>query len=159
MISNEETIVLSPFMGIYELVVPKDNILRQINELVDFSFILKKLKTNDCLDNGLNAIPPVRMFKYLLLKVIYDLSDVDLVECSKYENVRKAVYQINESMKEKFPEKTTSSDVADELEYCRQVISVVEKEPQIAQIPAVKEKVNVLKEIVEDYADHLSYFK
>lgn len=28
MISNEETMPLSPFMGIYELVVPKDNILR-----------------------------------------------------------------------------------------------------------------------------------
>ncbi|MDT8863106.1 transposase, partial [Alkalihalobacillus sp. MEB130] len=239
MISNEETITLSPYMGIYELVVPKDNMLRQINELVDFSFILNELKSSYCLDNGRNAIPPVRMFKYLLLKVIYDLSDADLVERSKYDmsfkyflnmapeepvidpssltkfrrlrlkdealldmlirksveialekeiiksksiivdathtkarynqkspkeflqekskNVRRAVYQINESMKERFPTKTTSNDVADELEYCRQVISVVEKEPQIAQIPAIKEKVNVLKEVVEDYTEHLNY--
>ncbi len=39
-------------MAIYELVVPKDNMLRQMNELVDFSFILEELKTKDCLDNG-----------------------------------------------------------------------------------------------------------
>ncbi|GAE26519.1 transposase [Halalkalibacter wakoensis JCM 9140] len=44
MISNEETITLSPYMGIYERVVPKDNMLRQINEIVDFSFIVKEIK-------------------------------------------------------------------------------------------------------------------
>jgi hypothetical protein len=60
-------------------------------------------------------------------------------------------------MKEKFPSKTTSNDVNDELNYCRQVITVTETEPQIAEIPAVKEKLNVLKEVVEDYAEQLSY--
>ena len=33
-------------MAIYDIVVPKDNMLRQINELVDFSFILEELKQN-----------------------------------------------------------------------------------------------------------------
>ena len=33
MISNQETLNLSPFMAIYDIVVPKDNMLRQINEL------------------------------------------------------------------------------------------------------------------------------
>ena len=59
--------------------------LRQINELVDFSFIFEELKSKYCLDNGRNAIPPIRMFKYLLLKSIHDLSDVDVVERSKYD--------------------------------------------------------------------------
>ena len=49
--------------------------LRQINELVDFSFVLGELKHKCCLDNGRNAVPPIRMFKYLLLKSIFDLSD------------------------------------------------------------------------------------
>ncbi len=80
MISNQETLNLSPYMAIYDIVVPKDNMLRQINELVDFSFILEELKPKYCLDNGRNAIPPIRMFKYLLLKAINDVSDVDLVE-------------------------------------------------------------------------------
>src|SRR3954453_7832068 len=85
MISNQETLNLSPYAAIYDIVIPKDNMLRQINELVDFSFILEELKTKYCLDNGRNAIPPIRMFKYLLLKSIFDVSDVDLVERSKYD--------------------------------------------------------------------------
>ena len=59
--------------------------LRQIKELVDFSFIYDALLANYCLDNGGNAVPPIRIFKYLLLKSIYDLSDIDLVERSKYD--------------------------------------------------------------------------
>lgn len=38
MISNQETLNLSPYMAIYDIGVPKDNMLRQINELVDFTF-------------------------------------------------------------------------------------------------------------------------
>lgn len=59
--------------------------LRQINELVDFSFVYDELKEHYCLDNGRNAIDPIRMFKYLLLKAIFELSDVDIVERSKYD--------------------------------------------------------------------------
>ena len=238
-ISNQESLNFSPFMALYDIVVPKDNMLRKINELVDFTFILEELKTKYCLDNGRNAVSPIRMFKYLLLKSIYDLSDVDVIERSKYDmsfkyflgmapedsvidpssltkfrklrlkdvglldmligktveialekeiiksksiivdathtkarynqkspkeflqekskNLRKAAYQVDESIKEKFPPKTTSDEVNDELDYCRQVITVIETEPQIAEIPAVKEKLNVLKEVVEDYAEQLSY--
>ena len=85
MIEQQQKLVLSPYMEIYELVVPKDNLLRQIKELVDFEFIYDELLDKYCLDNGRNAVPPIRMFKYLLLKAIYDLSDVDVVERSKYD--------------------------------------------------------------------------
>lgn len=85
MISNQQSLNLSPFMAIYDIVVPKDNMLRQFNELVDFSFVLEELQNKYCLDNGCNAVPPARMFKYLLLKSIFDLSDVDVVERSKYD--------------------------------------------------------------------------
>lgn len=53
--------------------------------MVDFSFVYDELKDKYCHDNGRNAIDPIRMFKYLLLKSIYDLSDVDLVERLKYD--------------------------------------------------------------------------
>ena len=56
-----------------------------MNELVDFSFVLEELKEKYCHDKGRNAVPPVRMFKYLLLKSIFDLSDADVVERSKYD--------------------------------------------------------------------------
>ena len=85
MINQQQKMLLSPYMEIYELVVPKDNLLRRIKELVDFNFIYNELIDKYCLNNGRNAIPPIRMFKYLLLKIIYDLSDVDVVERSKYD--------------------------------------------------------------------------
>lgn len=239
MISKQETLNLSPYMALYDLIIPIDNMLRQINELVDFSFILEELKSKYCLDNGRNAIPPIRMFKYLLLKAIHDLSDADLVERSKYDmsfkyfldmspeedvidsssltkfrrlrlqdmnlldllisktvgialekglitsktiivdathtkarynqkspkeflqekskNVRKAVYQLDENMKERFPIKPTSNEVSEELDYCRQVVQVVETQSKLAQLPAVKEKLNVLKEVIDDYNVQLSY--
>ena len=85
MIKQQQTMILSAYAGIYDLVVPKDNLLRKINELIDFSFVYDELLNKYCLDNGRNAIAPTRMFKYLLLKAIFDLSDVDIVERSKYD--------------------------------------------------------------------------
>ena len=85
MIEQQQKLILSPYIEICELVVSKDNLLRQIKELVDFEFIYNELLDKYCLDNGRNAVPPIRMFKYLLLKAIYDLSDVDVVERSKYD--------------------------------------------------------------------------
>ena len=69
MVEQQQNLVLSPYMEIYELVVPKDNLLRQMKELADFSFIYEELINKYCLDNGRSAVPPVRMFKYLLLNL------------------------------------------------------------------------------------------
>jgi transposase len=66
-------------------VVSKDNLLRKINELIEFGFAYDEHINKYCLDNGRNAINPIRMFKYLLLKSISDFSDVDIVERSKYD--------------------------------------------------------------------------
>ena len=85
MIKKQETVILSEYSGIYDLVVPKDNMLRKINELIDFSFVYDELLDKYYINNGRNAIDPIRMFKYLLLKSIFDLSDVDIVERSKYD--------------------------------------------------------------------------
>lgn len=85
MVVQQQKLILSPYMGIYDIVVPKDNLLRKINELIDFSFVYDELINKYCLDNGRNAISPIRMFKYLLLKSIFDLSDIDIVERSKYD--------------------------------------------------------------------------
>ena len=202
-------------------------------------FVYDELKNKYCLDNGRNAVSPIRMFKYLLLKAIFELSDIDVVERSKYDmsfkyfldmapedsvidpssltkfrrlrlqdvnlldlliqktvkialdknlinsktiivdatntksrynqkspvdflmekskNARKAVYKIDESMKEKFPAKTTTNEVKDELAYCEKVILAIEKEAHLVNIPAVREKLNVLKEVVEDYTEQLDY--
>jgi transposase len=85
MIQQQQSMLLSPYTELYDLIIPKDNMLRQINELIDFSFVYEELKERYCLDNGRNAIDPIRMFKYLLLKTIFEMSDVDIVERSKYD--------------------------------------------------------------------------
>lgn len=61
MVEQQQKLVLSSYMEIYELVVPKDNFLRQIKELVDFGFTYDELIDKYCLDNGRNAVPPVRI--------------------------------------------------------------------------------------------------
>lgn len=237
MLQQQQTMILSPYLSIYDLVVPKDNLLRRINELVDFSFIYNELLDKYCLDNGRNAICPIRMFKYLLLKSIFDVSDIDVVERSKYDmsfkyfldmapeddvieassltkfrkqrlkdmnlldmlinktvaiaiekgiiksksiivdathtkarynqkspkeilmyrsrKLRKSVYEIDGNMKEKFPSKTTTDVLEDEMEYCQKLIDVIEKEEAIAQYPKVKEKLNLLKETLADDIEHL----
>src|SRR5690606_2904604 len=85
MLVRQPSFSLSAHDELYDILIPKDNFLRQMKELVDFSFIEEELKDKYCLDNGRNAEPPVRMFKYLLLKQIYNLSDADLVERSRYD--------------------------------------------------------------------------
>lgn len=85
MINKQQEMVLSPYIELYDKLIPQDHILRKINDLVDFSFIYDELLENYCHDNGRNAIDPKRMFKYLLLKVIDDISDVDVVERSRYD--------------------------------------------------------------------------
>ena len=75
----------SGYSSLYELIVPPDNLLRKIKDLVDFFFICEELQGKYCLDNGRLAQSPIRLFKYLLLKSIYTLSDVDVVERSRYD--------------------------------------------------------------------------
>ena len=85
MLQQQQTILFSDYSSLYDLIIPKDNLLRQINDLVDFSFVHKELQDKYCHDNGRTAESPIRMFKYLLLKVIYNISDVDVVERARYD--------------------------------------------------------------------------
>jgi hypothetical protein len=43
------------------------------------------------------------------------------------------------------------------LDYCQKLIDTVEKEETIREYPKVKEKLNYLKEIVEDHVEHLQF--
>ena len=85
MLLRQQKIQLSAYSDLYGLIVPKDNLLRKINGLIDFSFIHEELVDKYCSNNGRNAESPIRMFKYLLLKTIYSISDVDVVERSRYD--------------------------------------------------------------------------
>ena len=82
MIKGQQDFMMSKYIELYDLLVPKEHFLRQFNDLVDFSFIYDELLSNYSLDQGRGAKDPILMFKYLLLKVIYKLSDVDVVNRS-----------------------------------------------------------------------------
>ncbi|MGO0060619.1 IS1182 family transposase [Brevibacillus fluminis] len=237
MFQPQISFAFSPYTALYDLIVPKDNMLRQINELVDFSFVYGELKANYCLDNGRNAIDPLRMFKYLLLKAIFELSDVDVVERSRYDmsfkfflqmapeesvidpssltkfrklrlkdlnlldlligktvelaidqgilkstaiivdathtkarynqkspreilqdrsrKLRKAIYSVDESLKEKLPAKNVVDTLEAEIEYCEKLVQAVEKQLGLALLPKITEPLNLLKETVEDDVEQL----
>ena len=85
MLSTQQKIQFSSYSGLYDIIVPKNNLLRRINDLIDFSFIYDELLEKYCHTNGRTAENPIKMFKYLLLKTIYTISDVDVVERSRYD--------------------------------------------------------------------------
>lgn len=85
MLKGQLEIEINKHHQLYSLIIPKDNILKQINDLVDFSFVYDELMVNYCTSMGRNAIEPIMLFKYLLLKVIYELSDEDVVERTLYD--------------------------------------------------------------------------
>lgn len=227
---------------LYDNIIPKDHFLRKFNELVDFSFIYNELEKKYCLDNGRMAVSPILLFKYLILKALYNMSDRDLVERSRYdmsfkyflglrpeddtihpssltkfrkmrladENLldmlinksikiaiengilksnriivdathtkarynqksvytqlldqakllRKAVYKADSpDWKKKFPKKVENGLIEDALQYCRDLSNTIELDPVVSSNPSVREKLNMLREIADDNAEHLQQSK
>jgi transposase len=241
MLVQQQQLHLSTYSDLYDLIVPKDNLLRKINELIDFSFIYDELVTKYCSNNGRNAESPIRMFKYLLLKTIYDVSDVDVVERSHFDmsfkyflgmtpeqdvinpssltkfrklrlkdtdllnllisktvsiaiekgiiksksiivdathslsrsnplspidvlkerarQLRKVVYSTDENWKEQMPKKNDDNDLEQELLYCDKLEKLIESDEVLRTLPKVKEKLNLLKETIEDTRDHYTLSK
>lgn len=85
MLPRQTSLSFSVYSDLYDKLIPRDNKLHQLNDLVDFTFVYDELSSRYCQTNGRVAIDPVRVFKYLLLKVIFDLSDVDVVDRSRYD--------------------------------------------------------------------------
>ena len=77
---KQESLILSPYIALYDIIIPKDHELRQLADLVDFSFVDDMLKGMYTLDNGRPGYRPQVMFKYLMLKRMYELSDRDVVK-------------------------------------------------------------------------------
>jgi transposase len=85
MVSPQQADLCDEHRSFYNRIIPQQNLLRKINELIDFSFVYDELENKYCQNNGRTAESPIRMFKYLLLKTIYDISDVDVVERSGFD--------------------------------------------------------------------------
>lgn len=259
--NNQMTIDdISEYEGIYKVLIKKDNIWRQMKDLIDFSFVYDLLKDSYSSTMGRTAQDVVRMFKYLLLKQYYKLSDVGLIErtltdlsfkyfldykpeetklidpslltvfrrerITKYETndkgerikvkdssqelmnqlisktieialdkgiistkvkiivdsthtnaryshisprqalineskkLRKAVYEVDESMHDKMPKKKESTGLLeDQIDYTKELIRIVEEDGRFSQLPNTKEKMEYLKEIISDTETELEYSK
>jgi transposase len=64
-----------------EDLVPRDHLLRKINETIDFSFIAEKCRPLYCEENGRPCMDPVMLFKMLLIGYLYGIrSERRLIE-------------------------------------------------------------------------------
>ena len=80
MLQLQKKLVLSPYLEIFDILIPKDHFLRRLHDEIDFSFIYEELADSYSACMGRTACDPIQMFKYIVLKVLSDLSDKDLVE-------------------------------------------------------------------------------
>jgi hypothetical protein len=76
-----------------------------------------------------------------------------LRELSK--RLRKVVYDIDESMRNRFPAKLTGNDIEKEIFYCQELVGVINQNSIIREYPTVKEKMNLLNETISDDLEHL----
>jgi len=73
--------------------------------------------------------------------------------------LRKVVYTVDEDMKDRMPVKNESCDLEKELVYCIELAKYIESEQTFSHIPAVKEKLNLLKETLKDAQEHYTLSK
>lgn len=243
---------LSNHIALYDLLIDENNFWRQLNNMVDFGFVYEELKDKYSSTMGRKAEDIVRMFKYLLLKGYYKLSDRGLVErtrtdllfkyflgyipeetnlidpslltvfrrerLSNKENeektstnlldkliaktveialkeglievknkiiqdsthtnarfqhispreelirqakeLRKSVYKIDESMHERMPKKREASGLLeDQIEYTKELITILKKEERFTVLPAIKEQIDYLEETMMDTEYEIEYSK
>ena len=78
--TNQLELNFSKYSELYDIIIQPDNFWRQLNDMVDFSFVYEELKDKYSSTMGRTSEDVVRMFKYLLLKSYFKLSDRGLIE-------------------------------------------------------------------------------
>lgn len=81
----KKELTLSPYSDLYDILIPENHILRKFQDLIDFEFIYDELKDMYNEAFGATAKCPIMMFKLLLLKVMYPMSDRDLIERATFD--------------------------------------------------------------------------
>ena len=242
--SNQLEINFSQYKELYDILISEDNIWREIKEKVDFSFVYEELKENYSSTMGRTAQEVIRMFKYLLLKSYYKISDRELIRRTRTDlefkyflgydveekefispslltkfrkdrikskeasenlmdklikktveiaieegviekkakiivdsthtmarygklspreelirqakNLRKSIYQIDERMKEKMPEKRENTGILEDMnEYVDELLKIVKSNPIFEKIRGIKEQIDYLEETNEDIKEAL----
>lgn len=77
------------------------------------------------------------------------VSAIDVLR-ERSKQVRKAVYAYQEDWKDNMPKKSDSHDLEKEITYSITLETLLEASPTISQVPSIKEKLNLLKESIDD---------
>jgi len=59
---QQQVLQLSEYGSLYDLIVPKENSLRKINDLIDFNFIYEELQAKYSQAQGCVAECPIKIF-------------------------------------------------------------------------------------------------
>ena len=78
--TNQLELNFSKHIELYDILIPKENFWRQLNDMIDFSFVIDMLKDKYSSTMGRTAEDVIRLFKFLLLKSYFKLSDRGLIE-------------------------------------------------------------------------------
>ena len=122
---------LSPYQGLYDIIVPEDHLLRKIKDHIDFSFVNPMLRKQYCENFGRPAKEPEMMFKLMFLKKVYDLSDEKLISSAQTDMAYKyfldldpEAEMIDPSLLTKFRKTRITEDILEEMlrETIRQAI-------------------------------------
>lgn len=81
--NNQLEISFSKHIELYDILIEGNNFWRQLNDMIDFSFVVDMLKDKYSSTMGRTCEDVIRMFKYLLLKSHFKVSDRGLVERAK----------------------------------------------------------------------------
>lgn len=129
--SKQIKLSFSPYQGLYDIVVPKNHLLRKIKENIDFSFVNPMLRKQYCENFGRPAKEPEMLFKLMFLKKLYDLSDERLINSAQTDMAYKYFLDlepedemIDPSLLTKFRKTRITEDVLEEMlrETIRQAI-------------------------------------
>lgn len=94
-LNNQSKLNFSKHIELYDILIKKNNMWRQLNEMVDFSFVYEELKDKYSSTMGRTCEDIIRMFKYLLLKSYFKLSDRGLVERTETDLLFKYFLEYN----------------------------------------------------------------
>jgi IS5 family transposase len=251
-VDNQMSFSLSKHYELYDILIEKNNFWKQLNDMVNFSFVYEELKDKYSSTMGRKAEDVIRMFKYLLLKGYFKLSDRGLVERTKTDmlfkyflnyapedtnlidpslltvfrrerlsnseneektssnlmdklisktveialeqgvievknkliqdsthtnarfqhispreelirqarELRKSVYKIDENMHDKMPKKKeTTGLLEDQIEYTKELLKILKKDPRFTILPNTKEQINMLEETMMDTEYEIEYSK
>lgn len=86
------------------------------------------------------------------------LSPLEVLK-ERARQLRKVVYSTDESWKERMPPKNDDNELEQELLYCDTLEKAIESDEVLRSLPKVKEKLNLLKETIEDTKDHYTLSK